>query len=312
MKLFFNFKKKLKVKKPLIYTHKKPAFNSKKKLKVVLPIFLFTPPTKSYINFKRQMSAIDVTVDSVLEQFALLDFKEQQKFSAAMTRHLQGVPKKARKNKTDEDVEKVKREPSDGMKAWHALVALVRDAVKTEINPEKNVQKPILAVAGRLKENNNLEPDTEEIIDLYNQYTADPWESATAKKRAAKGSEVSSVASSTKKVKVEAKKAETKKPEVKSAKKTKPVVEDDDEIVEKEPIAAPAPAAKKDPYPAGSTEDDTPPMAFERKMLGGQKVKMSKKPWPAHCWSQSSGDYLGVWDDAKKEFDTNYDDPCAE
>jgi hypothetical protein len=264
------------------------------------------------------MSAIDVTVDTVLEQFALLDFKEQQKFSAAMTRHLQGVPKKARKNKTDDlsnEKEKVKREPSDGMKAWHALVALVRDAVKTEINPEKNVQKPILAVAGRLKENGNLEPDTEEIIDLYNQYTADPWESATAKKRAAKGSESSSVASSTKKVKVEAKKAETKKPEVKSAKKTKPVVEDDDEIVEKEPVAmpaAPAPAAKKDPYPAGSTEDDTPPMAFERKMLGGQKVKMSKKPWPAHCWSQSSGNYLGVWDDAKKEFDTNYDDPCAE
>jgi hypothetical protein len=89
-------------------------------------------------------------------------------------------------------------------------------------------------------------------------------------------------------------------------------VEDDDEIVEKEPIALPAPAAKKGPYPAGSTEDDTPPMAYERKMLGGQKVKMSKKPWPAHCWSQSSGDYLGVWDDAKKEFDTNYDDPCAE
>ena len=259
------------------------------------------------------MSAIDVTVDSVLEQFSLLDFKEQQKFSAAMTRHLQGAPKKVRKTKSDDDVEKVKREPSEGMKAWHALVALVRDAVKTEINPEKNVQTPILAVAGRLKENGNLEPDTEEIIDLYNQYMSEPWESATKKKRSTKGSETSSVASEPKpKAKVSTKKVETKKPEVKKSKTTKPVVDEEDEIVEKEPISVPAPAAKKDPYPSGSTEDDTPPMAFERKMLGGQKVKMSKKPWPAHCWSQSSGDYLGVWDEVKKEFDTNYDDPTAE
>jgi hypothetical protein len=264
------------------------------------------------------MSAIDVTVDTVLEQFSLLDFKEQQKFSAAMTRHLQGAPKKVRKMKSD-DEEKVKREPSEGMKAWHSLVSLVRETVKAEINPEKNVQTPILAVAGRFKENGNLEPDTEEIIDLYNQYVASPWESATAKKRAAKSSETSSVASASN-VKIEPKKVDAKKPEVKKVdakkpevkkalKKTKPVVEED-EIVEKEPVVIAS--EKKDPYPSGSTEDDTPPMAFERKMLGGQKVKMSKKPWPAHCWSQSSGDYLGVWDDSKKEFDTNYDDPCAE
>jgi hypothetical protein len=269
------------------------------------------------------MSAIDVTVDSVLEQFSLLDFKEQQKFSAAMTRHLQGAPKKAKKTKSEDvsdEKEKVKREPSEGMKAWHSLVALVRETVKTEINPEKNVQTPILAVAGRFKQNGNLEPDTEEIIDLYNQYMSEPWESATAKKRAAKGSETSSVASSStkvepKKVEVEVKVKKAKAEPKKTAKKTKPVLEEEDEIVEKAAVviaAAPAPAAKKDPYPSGSTEDDTPPMAFERKMLGGQKVKMSKKPWPAHCWSQASGDYLGVWDDAKKEFDTNYDDPCAE
>ena len=304
-----------------MHTRTLPQFQ--KKIEGRFPPISLYPPNESIHQFHSKMSAIDVTVDSVLEQFSLLDFKEQQKFSAAMTRHLQGAPKKAKKTKSEDDVEKVKREPSEGMKAWHSLVALVRETVKTEINPEKNVQTPILAVAGRFKENGNLEPDTEEIIDLYNQYMSDPWESATKKKRAAKGSDTSSVASSAKvEPKVEPK-VEAKKPEVKKAKsepkkaskKTKPVVEED-EIVEKEPVviaAAPsAPAAKKDSYPSGSTEDDTPPMAFERKMLGGQKVKMSKKPWPAHCWSQSSGDYLGVWDDAKKEFDTNYDDPCGD
>ena len=305
-----------------MHTRTLPQFQ--KKIEGRFPPISLYPPNESIHQFHSKMSAIDVTVDSVLEQFSLLDFKEQQKFSAAMTRHLQGAPKKAKKTKSEDDVEKVKREPSEGMKAWHSLVALVRETVKTEINPEKNVQTPILAVAGRFKENGNLEPDTEEIIDLYNQYMSDPWESATKKKRAAKGSDTSSVASSAKvepKVeKAEVKKAKSEPKKAKSepkkaSKKTKPVVEED-EIVEKEPVviaAAPsAPAAKKDSYPSGSTEDDTPPMAFERKMLGGQKVKMSKKPWPAHCWSQSSNDYLGVWDDAKKEFDTNYDDPCGD
>lgn len=303
--------------------HTRTLLQFQKKIEGSFPPISLYPPNESTHQFQSKMSAIDVTVDTVLEQFSLLDFKEQQKFSAAMTRHLQGAPKKAKKTKS-EDEEKVKREPSEGMKAWHSLVALVRETVKTEINPEKNVQTPILAVAGRFKQNGNLEPDTEEIIDLYNQYMSEPWESATAKKRAAKGSETSSVSSSTKpkaEVKVEPKKVEVevkvkkaKAEPKKVAKKTKPVLEEEEEIVEKEPvvIAPPAAAAKKDPYPSGSTEDDTPPMAFERKMLGGQKVKMSKKPWPAHCWSQSSGDYLGVWDDAKKEFDTNYDDPCAE
>ena len=309
--------------------HTRTLLQFQKKIEGSFPPISLYPPNESTHQFQSKMSAIDVTVDTVLEQFSLLDFKEQQKFSAAMTRHLQGAPKKVRKTKSD-DEEKVKREPSEGMKAWHSLVSLVRETVKTEINPEKNVQTPILAVAGRFKENGNLEPDTEEIIDLYNQYVASPWESATAKKRAAKGSETSSVASASN-VKIEPKKVDAKKPEVKKVdakkpevkkapKKTKPVLEDkeEDEIVEKEPVviatptAPAAPEAKKDPYPSGSTEDDTPPMAFERKMLGGQKVKMSKKPWPAHCWSQSSGDYLGVWDDSKKEFDTNYDDPCAE
>ena len=69
---------------------------------------------------------------------------------------------------------------------------------------------------------------------------------------------------------------------------------------------------KKDPYPAGSTEDDTPPMAREKKMLGGKKVTVAKKPWPAHCWEEKGGAYLGVWDESRKTFDTDYDDPFAE
>jgi hypothetical protein len=99
----------------------------------------------------------------------------------------------------------------------------------------------------------------------------------------------------------------------KAEKKVAVVVEEsDDEIEELAPIVVEK--VKKDGFPAGSTEDDQPPMAFERnKMLGGKKVKMSKKPWPAHCWeNQEGGAYLGVWDVERKTFDTDYDEPIFE
>jgi hypothetical protein len=102
------------------------------------------------------MSAIETTVETVLEQFASLDFKEQQKFAAAMTRHLQGsAPKKAGKSSkkaSSDGEEKEKREPSAAMAAWHALVKIVRETIKERVNPEKNSQTPVFAVAGRFKE----------------------------------------------------------------------------------------------------------------------------------------------------------------
>ena len=258
------------------------------------------------------MSAIETTVDTVLEQFATLDFKEQQKFAAAMTRHLQGSApakkgkkeKAAKKDKSDE--EKVKKELSPAMGAWHALVKIVRDTIKERVNPEKNAQTPVFAVAGRFKEQGNNTPSADEIVELYTAYIDAPWESATQKKRAAKsdGESVGSCLSAEKKPNDAAKPA---KPAKAAAKKV--VVEEEEEIEEREPIVVEK--TKKDSYPAGSTDDDTPPMAFDRKMVGGKKVKMSKKPWPSHCWAQDGGAYLGVWDESRKAFDTDYDDPLA-
>jgi hypothetical protein len=273
------------------------------------------------------MSAIETTVETVLEQFANLDFKEQQKFAAAMTRHLQGSAPakkggKGTKKAAADGEEKEKREPSAAMAAWHALVKIVRDTIKERINPEKNSQTPVFAVAGRFKEESNNTPSADEIVELYTAYIDAPWESKTAKSRAAKsdGESVGSCVSAEKskaKAKVEKPKTaaapKAKAPAPKKAEKPKAVAvveESEDEIEEREPIVAET--KKKDSYPAGSTEDDTPPMAFEKKMLGGKKVKMSKKPWPAHCWAENGGAYLGVWDDSHKAFDTDYDDPLAE
>jgi hypothetical protein len=277
------------------------------------------------------MSAIETTVESVLEQFANLDFKEQQKFASAMTRHLQGSApaKKGSKKASSDGEEKEKREPSAAMAAWHALVKIVRETIKERVNPEKNSQTPVFAVAGRFKEEGNSEPSADEIVELYTAYMDAPWESKTAKARAASKSDGESVGSCVSadkpKAKAKAKAAVEKpktaeKPKAKAAAPPPPkakaavvVEESDDEIEERAPIVVEK--AKKNGYPAGSTSSaDTPPMAFERnKMLGGKKVKMSKKPWPAHCWeNQEGGAYLGVWDESRKEFDTNYDDPLAE
>ena len=257
------------------------------------------------------MSAIESTVETVLEQFANLDFKEQQKFAAAMTRHLQGAaPKKAAKKAVAEGEEKVKKEPSANMAAWHALVKIVRDTIKERVNPEKNSQTPVFAVASRFKEEGNTSPSADEVVELYTAYMDAPWETPTAKKRAASksdGESVGSVLSAEKKPKTKKPAAAPAAPKV-TAKKVVVVEEEDDEIEERPPIEV----KKKDPYPAGSTaDDDLPPMGFEKKFVGGKKVKMSKKPWPAHCWAESGGAYLGVWDESRKNFDTDYDDPFS-
>jgi len=284
-----------------------------KKLKAVTP---YLPSTAEKFERDRspqasKMSAIETTVDTVLEQFATLDFKEQQKFAAAMTRHLQGAaPKKATKKAVAEGEEKVKKEPSAGMAAWHALVKIVRDTVKERINPEKNSQTPVFAVAGRFKEEGNNTPSAEEVVELYTSYMDAPWESATAKKRAGKSDSESTGSAEKPKAKKVAEKPKTVAEKPKTASKKIVIEEEEDEIEECAPIVVEA--KKKDPYPAGSTADDTPPLGFEKKFVGGKKVKMAKKPWPSHCWAESGGAYLGVWDEARKTFDTDYDDPMAE
>ena len=314
------------MKRPKIRAHAQSQEASlEKKLKAVTP---YLPSTAEKFERDRspqasKMSAIETTVDTVLEQFATLDFKEQQKFAAAMTRHLQGSApakkgaKKAAKKDDSEGEEKVKKELSPAMAAWHALVKIVRDTIKERVNPEKNVQTPVFAVAGRFKEEGNNEPSADEIIELYTAYIDAPWESATAKKRAASKSDGESVGSCLSaekkpKAKAAAPKKEAKVVEKPKAAPKKVVVEEDEdeEIEEREPIVVEA--KKKDSYPAGSTDDDTPPMAFDRKMVGGKKVKMAKKPWPSHCWAQDGNAYLGVWDESRKAFDTDYDDPLAE
>jgi len=228
-----------------------------------------------------------------------------------MTRHLQGAaPKKATKKAVDEGEEKVKKEPSANMAAWRALQKLVRDTIKERVNPEKNSQTPVFRVAARFKEEGNTSPSADEIVELYTAYMDAPWESATAKKRAASKSDGESVGSVNSAKKTAKKVVEKVAEKPKAAAKKAVVVEEEDEIEERAPIVVEA--KKKDPYPAGTTADDElPPMGFEKKFVGGKKVKMSKKPWPAHCWAEGGGAYLGVWDVSRKAFDTDYDDPFA-
>ena len=308
MKAFFNPRKKL---KRLLYTRASTEARGQfgKKIEGGCPLLSHTQKKlRETEHPKPKMSAIESTVETVLEQFASLDFKEQQKFAAAMTRHLQGAaPKKAAKKAVADGEEKAKKEPSANMAAWHALVKIVRDTIKERVNPEKNSQTPVFAVAGRFKEEGNTSPSADEIVELYTAYMDSPWESATAKKRAASKSDGESVASADKPKAAKKPVAAAAVPKV-TAKKAVVVEEEDDEIEERAPIEV----KKKDPYPAGSTaDDDLPPMGFEKKFVGGKKVKMSKKPWPAHCWAEGGGAYLGVWDESRKAFDTDYDDPFA-
>ncbi len=88
---------------------------------------------------------------------------------------------------------KVKREISGGQKVWLDLVAKVRQIVYDEIKPEKKDQKPILAIAGKLKEDGITEITSETVTALYKQYITDPWQSKSQKKRS--DSDTESVAS---------------------------------------------------------------------------------------------------------------------
>ncbi len=129
--------------------------------------------------------ATEITIESVLEQFAELSVKEQQKFFAEAVKSLQGK-KSTKKTASPEAEDKPKKEMSEGQKKYMALCQLVRDTVKKELKLEKSPQKPVMSVAGRFKEADNYEPSTEEIVALYNEYIASPWESKSAKAKAAK------------------------------------------------------------------------------------------------------------------------------
>jgi hypothetical protein len=251
--------------------------------------------------------SVEMTVENVLEQFAILSAKDQQKFAAQMARHLQGQPKKASKAKKEkEGEEKTKRVQSEGQKMWHALVRIVRETIKTEVAPEKNVQTPVFCVAGRFKENDNMAPSSEEIIEMYNAYIAKPWESKTSKSRAEGGSVSSGKKASS------AEESEVEEIEVKAKPKTevkkadpKPKVEA--KKAEVKPKAEPKKAEPKKAEPKEEVKEETVMKAVKWAHDGKKYRRAAVAPF--HCWDLSSGEYAGVWDAERKEFDTTYSDP---
>ena len=254
--------------------------------------------------------SVEMSVESVLEQFAILSAKDQQKFAAQMARHLQGQPKKASKAKKEgeEGEEKTKRVQSEGQKTWHALVKIVRETIKTEVAPEKNVQTPIFCVAGRFKEMENMAPSSEEIIEMYNAYIAKPWVSKTSKSRAEGGS----VSSGKKASSAEESEVEEIEPEVKPKPKAavKPKVEAKVEAKAEPKKAEPKPKAepkKAKAEPKEEVKEETVMKAVKWAHDGKKYRRAAVAPF--HCWDLSSGEYAGVWDAERKEFDTTYSDP---
>lgn len=99
--------------------------------------------------------------------------------------------KKAAKAESGDEasVEKPKREISGGQKAWLEFVAKIRQIVYDEIKPEKKDQKPILAIAGKMREDGITEVTKDEVLRLYEQYTTAPWQSKTQKNSTKKAAE---------------------------------------------------------------------------------------------------------------------------
>ena len=222
-------------------------------------------------------------IENVLAQFALLEPKEQQKFMASATAHLQGQPKKTKKSKkaSDDDEEKPKRELSGNQIKWNALVKTCREMILSSTGLEKLPQKVVMCVAGKLKEADNFEPSEEEVTLAYQTYIENPTLSKTAVKRAA-SSDADSVAS----VKVEKPKAAVEKPKVEKPKAAKPKV-----------VAPPPPPA-----------DDEEVIETEKWKHDGKDFARSKTA-PFYCWDLKTQEYKGVWDPEKKAFDLSVADP---
>ena len=269
-------------------------------------------------------------IENVLAQFALLEPKEQQKFMALATAHLQGQPKKAKKAKkvSDDDDEKPKRELSGNQIKWNALVKTCREMILSSTGLEKLPQKVVMCVAGKLKEADNFEPSEEEVTLAYQTYIENPTLSKTQLKRAA-SSDADSVASAKvekPKAAVEKPKAAVEKPKVEKPKAAveKPKVEKPKAAVEKPKAAAPpTPPAKKavekpkveKPKAAKPKVAPPPPPADDEEVIETEKWKHDGKDFarsktaPFYCWDLKTQEYKGVWEPEKKAFDLSVADP---
>jgi len=266
-------------------------------------------------------------IENVLAQFALLEPKEQQKFMASATAHLQGQPKKGKKasKKSDDDEEKPKRELSGNQIKWNALVKTTREFILKSTGLEKLPQKVVMCVAGKLKEADNFEPSEEEVIETYENYEANPTLSKTAAKRAAAGSDTGSVTSVKAAPKKAAKKeeAEEKPKEEKPVKKATPPAKkaaapptpppakaEKAEKAEKPKAAEKPKPAKKvaPPPPPPSADEDEEVIETEKWKHEGKDYARSKTA-PFYCWDLKTQAYKGVWDPEKKEFDLSVADP---
>jgi len=273
------------------------------------------------------MASETVSIDSVLEQFALLNTKDQQKFSAEMTRHLQGSVKKSKSKskKSDSDEEKAPRPTSDAMKAWYALINTVRSALAESHGEENKAGKKVFSqaivynVAARFKESGDMEPSEEDVEEMYQTYLANPTPSKRQLDKASKdsGSEdgepkkagrpkkaavvdaihlpgpsaavPAPVAAAAPKAKAAAAKAVAKPASAKAEAKPKKV--------------APPPVEDEE-------EEEAAPIETEKWVHEGKKYARNKTQ-PLYCWDIKTQEYMGVYDPESNSFDTSIDDPTA-
>ena len=267
------------------------------------------------------MAAVEISIESVLSQFSLLDAKAQVKFAAEMTRFLQGSkPKKGSRAKKEVDPDAPKKERSEKALQWNALIASVRSAIKKEHAMEKLSQSVVFNIASQLKVAGNMEPDEGEILALYEKYDPEEHKSPTAVSRAAK--KEGSVAS-----------AEDSEGEEKPAEKPKKTLSDEQKAKMKagreaakakkdaekaaEAFAekpAEKPKAKKvvTPPPVEESEDEEEAPIETVAWKNEGKTYARNKNAPFYCWDIKTMEYAGVWDPETKSFDLSIPDPQAD
>lgn len=264
------------------------------------------------------MASETVSIESVLEQFALLNTKDQQKFSAEMTRHLQGSVKKSKSKskKSDSDEDKAPRPTSDAMKTWYALINTVRSALAESHGEENKAGKKVFSqaivynVAARFKESGDMEPSEEDVEEMYQQYLANPTPSKRQQDKASKdsGSEDGEPKKAGRPKKAEAKPAPASpKVEAKPAPAAK---------AEAKPASKPASAKaeakpkKVTPPPVAEEEEEADAIETEKWTHEGKKYARNKTQ-PLYCWDIKTQEYMGVYDPETNSFDTSVDDPTA-
>ena len=259
------------------------------------------------------MASETVSIESVLEQFALLNTKDQQKFSAEMTRHLQGSVKKSKgksTKKSDGDEDKAPRPTSDAMKTWYALINTVRSAL-AESHGEANKsgkkvfsQAIVYNVAARFKESGDMEPSEEEVEEMYQTYLANPTPSKRQQDKASKDS--GSEDGEPKKTAGRPKKVATAAAAPAPSAAAKPAAAK----VEAKPTAATKPKKVAPPPVEEEEEEEADAIETEKWTHEGKKYARNKNQ-PLYCWDIKTQEYMGVYDPETNSFDTSIDDPTA-